>query len=302
MTIRFYVHQQVSGNVAEIELDRPEAFNAIDEYMSQKLFYVLEQWQQDSSIKLIIIRSSSEHFCAGADLKVLQQQSGVTAGSNEDYIYRQYQIIDMVRHSSIPVLVMASGNVMGFGAGLFMAAQYRVIAEHVTFQMPECSIGFFPDVGAAKFLTLFPAEIVTAMLESGHSISGGDLVNSDLINQVLALSDFASFVAMAIKNSGQLSFNNSLVASDAKTQIIRAPSPSSLAYSKLMMQLAADLSYKQLLEYEYALARFLVNSQEFNSGITAFFAKRAACWQQLPDNINLVHLTALKEQYGYFAK
>lgn len=42
---------------------------------------------------------------------------------------------------------------MGGGAGLVCNAHFNLATDDTLFAMPECGIGFFPDVGASWWLT-----------------------------------------------------------------------------------------------------------------------------------------------------
>lgn len=298
MSIYCYQHEVATGAIGEIQLARPKACNAVNEYMSQRLYYVLEQWLQQANIQLIIIRGLGDHFCAGADLPTLLSQQQIEPGSKDDFILRQYKIIQMLRQASKPILALASGAICGFGAGIFMAAKHRVIAVEVAFSMPECAIGFFPDVGAAKFLQQLPENLVTQMLNTGQPISGDHLVQAGIVDQVISQSELISYVAKTVQSGGALDLRSTQMAASEVIAINRSPAPTSKAYAELLMLKAAKISYSELLVYEYALARHLITSADFSEGISAFMAKRSADWQE---QASLVDLETLKEKHGFFA-
>lgn len=67
---------EVSNRIAKITLNRPEVFNSFNREMALALQTALDEANDDSSVRLILITGSGKAFCAGQDLKeVTDQQS-----------------------------------------------------------------------------------------------------------------------------------------------------------------------------------------------------------------------------------
>lgn len=71
----------------------------------------------------------------------------------KEYFEKEYQLNHLLGTSSKPVISIMDGIVMGGGAGLAVHGAVRVATERTRFAMPECAIGFFPDVGSSFFLS-----------------------------------------------------------------------------------------------------------------------------------------------------
>ena len=270
MSILFYEHQDFTGTWAEVILDRPEAMNAVDDYMSQRLYFALESWLNKEHVKYIVIRSSSKNFCAGADLDTLLSQVKVDSGAGNDYILRQYKIINMVRFAQKPIWVMASGATVGFGAGLFMAASNRVCDPSFYLAMPECSIGFFPDVGACKFMLDFPN--FAGVLCGGMTIRVGDLLAASKLDAVILYEDFDLWLS---------NMEPKFVDCFSEPKVFRRSwSPMSVAYASMLIEHAHALNYREFTALEYTLARIIVQEPDFLEGLKAFQQKRTPCWQK----------------------
>src|SRR5690242_11795002 len=72
------VHDRIAGHpgVAEIILDRPEALNAINTAMAQRLSQACAQLATDSQARAIVLRATGERaFSVGADLKERNRMS-----------------------------------------------------------------------------------------------------------------------------------------------------------------------------------------------------------------------------------
>jgi enoyl-CoA hydratase len=70
------VRYHEKNGIARISFDRPEALNAMNKELLQKLASVLDKAKVDDAIKAVIITGTGEKaFSAGADIKFLNQAS-----------------------------------------------------------------------------------------------------------------------------------------------------------------------------------------------------------------------------------
>ena len=60
---------QIEERVATVQLNRPEAMNAIDFDMRHELLTVLDQVARDPAIAAVVLTGTGKAFCSGADLK-----------------------------------------------------------------------------------------------------------------------------------------------------------------------------------------------------------------------------------------
>jgi len=61
-------------NICTISLNRPQAFNSMDENMAGDFQKALEEIKEDLKIRALIVTGTGKAFCAGADLKMLSHR------------------------------------------------------------------------------------------------------------------------------------------------------------------------------------------------------------------------------------
>src|SRR5689334_8480782 len=66
---------KTEGAVGVITLNRPAALNALNNTLLGELVQALEAWDQDSSVRVVVITGSERAFAAGADIKEMAPQS-----------------------------------------------------------------------------------------------------------------------------------------------------------------------------------------------------------------------------------
>ena len=177
-----------------IELDRPEALNALTVEMVCDISHALDQWHDDKTVSHVIIKSSSERaFCAGGDVR--QAVSFIAADpikSAEPYFAVEYGLDVKLASYSKPIISLVNGVVMGGGLGLARLASYMVISSNIKLAMPETAIGLFPDVGAAHFLRRAPLPAAVMIGMTGSIIGAGDAMAWQLADYHCPFDDFAS--------------------------------------------------------------------------------------------------------------
>jgi enoyl-CoA hydratase len=122
---------------------------------------------EDSSTRVVLLRAEGRGFCAGIDIKEVQQDPGYDAliGANRGC----YAAFSAVYHCAVPVLAAVHGFCLGGGVGVAGNADIVIAADDATFAVPEVDRGA---LGAATHLArLVPQHLMRALYYTGRSIT-----------------------------------------------------------------------------------------------------------------------------------
>lgn len=130
---------------------------------------------------VIIIKGAGDRaFCAGGDVAALVLQNlGGREGQqkSKDYFGLEYKLDHLIATYSKPFVAFMDGVTMGGGVGLSIHGSFRIATERTLFAMPECRIGFFPDVGASFFLPrLLDGAVGTYLALTSERLEGADVL------------------------------------------------------------------------------------------------------------------------------
>ncbi len=149
------------GDAAILTLDKPQTLNALDLAMLRDITALLKEWADDSSVRTVIVRSSSPRaFCAGGDIRALRMASLEQRFEDiETFFTAEYGLSALIGAYPKPYVSLIDGYCMGGGMGISMHGSHRVVAQGAMLAMPETRIGFYPDVGMSFILPRLPAGI-----------------------------------------------------------------------------------------------------------------------------------------------
>ncbi|XP_044726646.1 3-hydroxyisobutyryl-CoA hydrolase, mitochondrial-like isoform X1 [Chrysoperla carnea] len=138
--------------VGVMMLNRPQYLNALNLSMVNKILAALNDWQETKAV--VIMRALGQRaFCAGGDVKKVAEAAYIgDYNYGDEFFYREYKMNNLIGNLKIPYVTFMDGITMGGGVGLAIHSNYRVATENTLFAMPECRIGFFPDVGSSYVL------------------------------------------------------------------------------------------------------------------------------------------------------
>src|SRR5512145_2785188 len=75
---------EISGNTANIWLNRPEKHNALDIEMLSHFLQGIKYLNSVQSVRIITIRGKGNSFCSGADLNWMQNSFSLSTSENYD--------------------------------------------------------------------------------------------------------------------------------------------------------------------------------------------------------------------------
>jgi enoyl-CoA hydratase/carnithine racemase len=185
-----------------ITLNKARQLHALSADMFPLLHQKLLAWQSDNRVVSVLLTSTGDRaFCAGGDVKSLQQMLVNTTGHEakqqvvSEYFVAEYQVDYLLHNFGKPLIVWGDGIIMGGGLGLFMGASHRVVTETARIAMPEITIGLFPDVGATWFLNRLPQPGVGLFLGlTGTSINANDAKYLGLSEYLIPAAKYADVI------------------------------------------------------------------------------------------------------------
>ena len=77
------IHYDADGLVATVTIDRPEVANAIDRPTAEALADAFRRFDDDDAAAVAVLTGAGGKFCAGADLKAMQEPGAPRASRVE---------------------------------------------------------------------------------------------------------------------------------------------------------------------------------------------------------------------------
>jgi enoyl-CoA hydratase/carnithine racemase len=102
---------------AWLTLNRATAMNALSFELVEALLTHLHTLERDDSVRVIVLTGSGRAFCAGADLKNLNEQR---APGEADILDRVVELLEAVRAFPKPVIAAVNGLALAGGMELML--------------------------------------------------------------------------------------------------------------------------------------------------------------------------------------
>jgi len=194
------------GHVVTVELNRPEALNAMNTAMGEDLLRCFEAFQWDKSARCVVFTGAgAKAFCVGGDLK---EREGMT-----DEAWRaQHAIFEAaaakVLHCPMPVIAAVEGFAMGGGCELAVLSDFIVASETAVFAVPEVTRGIFPGIGGTQLLPrIVGAPLAKEMIFTGRRVPAAEAKAMGLVNHLVPAGQArakALDIAQVIANNGPI--------------------------------------------------------------------------------------------------
>jgi enoyl-CoA hydratase len=182
----------VADGVGTITLNRPRTLNALTMNMIAEMRASFTAWMADDAVKAVVIKGAGDRaFCAGGDVRAVRQaimdyDGDANPDLAQEFFYEEYILNHQIHTSSKPYIALIDRVCMGGGVGLSVHGSFRVATERTRVGMPETTIGLFPDVGGAWFLSRLPGETGTYLALTGIPVTVGDCEKLGISTHVVA--------------------------------------------------------------------------------------------------------------------
>jgi isohexenylglutaconyl-CoA hydratase len=142
------IRLEQEGAVARLTLNRPERRNALTHAMMLELEDAFAKVRDDAGCRVLVLRGSGGHFCAGGDLGAMAEMPPTPANGEDDPLlapYRQFGDALMALNT-LPqaTIAVVEGSAVGGGFGMACCSDIVLLHESAGFGMPEPKAGFIP--------------------------------------------------------------------------------------------------------------------------------------------------------------
>jgi enoyl-CoA hydratase/carnithine racemase len=187
-----YPHLQLlrDNHLLWVTLDNIEQSNAISLEMVESLTTVLRFADFDSDVRVIILTGAGASFCAGGDIKAMEQKSGMFHGESNELRLRYMNGIQriplVIESMSTPLLAMVNGPAIGAGCDLAMMCDLRVGSAKSRFGETFVKLGLVPGDGGSYFLQrVIGFSRAMQMSLTGDIVSGPEAMDWGLLNYLV---------------------------------------------------------------------------------------------------------------------
>jgi enoyl-CoA hydratase/carnithine racemase len=174
------LHSCADG-VGWIILNRPEAMNAVTVDLSDELRQVIEDYGNDPTINVIVIRGSGGNFCAGGDFDEVSRLRAEGPDALRGLFDAFGAACGAIALVDIPVIVAVEGVAMAGGFELLQAADIVLVSNDARIADNHINFGMVPGGGStARLPGIVGRQQALALLLSGDRLSGPAAVAAGL--------------------------------------------------------------------------------------------------------------------------
>jgi enoyl-CoA hydratase/carnithine racemase len=169
--------------VTTLTLNRPQAFNALDEALLEALQHQIDALAANEQLRAVVIAASGRAFCAGHDLK--QMRAEPSLAYYQSLFARCSQVMMSLQRLPVPVIAKVQGLATAAGCQLVAQCDLAVAARTARFAVSGVNLGLFcatPSVALSRNLS---RKAAFEMLVTGAFISAEQAQAKGLINRVV---------------------------------------------------------------------------------------------------------------------
>lgn len=246
----FRVEVDSARERADVIFDRPP-LNVVSMPQRDQLRLVFEALDDDTRVRIIVLRSAGEHFSSGGNI------AGFLQASPETVSKLAWNIAAPARCSK-PVIAANRGYCFGVGFEISLACDFRIASETTQYALPEQRLGQIPGSGgSARLQKIVGITRTKDIVMRSRRIAGKIAHEWGIATECVPDAKLES-------------------ATDALVDELRAFSPLAQRTAKKLLNDTEDAMLTTAIELEGHCYSRLRQSDDFREGVEAFHAKRPA--------------------------
>jgi enoyl-CoA hydratase/carnithine racemase len=244
------IDRSIAG-VLQLLIDRPDKKNALDQQAYQELVAALEVASHAGTVHVVVLSGCGGQFTSGNDLADFQGEDAPGAEPALCFL-RALSRFDK------PLIAAVEGYAVGIGTTLLLHCDLAYAGRSARFVLPFINLALCPE-GAASYLLPLMAGSKTAaeLLLLGEPFLAERALKAGLLN---AVSEDGAALEQALARASQLA----------------AKSPAAVRATKRLLKRGTAAAVAETLELELAQFQQLLELNDAQHCLQAFFQRRPA--------------------------
>lgn len=171
------------GSVATVWLNRPAKRNAMNYAMWVMLEESVIRLAADPEVRVVVLRGTGQHFCAGADITELGVQRAGGERSFSDVVNAAETALAELPK---PTIAFVSGDCIGGGCSLAIDCDLRIATSEARFGITPAKLGVvYPSAALERATQLLGPSATKRLLFTGELMTAQEARRIGLVDEVV---------------------------------------------------------------------------------------------------------------------
>ncbi|MEA2043486.1 MAG: enoyl-CoA hydratase/isomerase family protein [Bacteroidota bacterium] len=180
-----YTKYSFEERIAYISLNRPEKRNALNPELVDELKTLIKKAENDTNVKVIILKGEGKAFCAGADLSVLKNMQTFSDEENLADSKNLAELYQSIYLSKKIIIAQIEGHAIAGGAGLATVCDFIFSVPEAKYGYTEVAIGFIPAIVSIFLIRKIGETKAKELLLTGNIITAGEARDMGIFNRIV---------------------------------------------------------------------------------------------------------------------
>lgn len=257
----------VEDHVAHVAFNRPDKANSLHQHAWEELEAIFSGFNDDESVRVVVLSGNGKHFCAGIDLEMLmsiQQLNSIACEGRKreklrDFIKMLQAPVNAIERCRKPVIAAVHNGCLGGGLDIVTACDMRFCTEDAYFTIKELDMGMIADIGTMQRLPkVVPYGFAAEMAYTGRKVFGPEARERGLVNDVYRSKESLMEAMMNL------------------AALIASKSPLSVRGSKEILQYSRDHTVEDGLNFMSVWNAAFILSDDLMEAFSSSLEKRGA--------------------------
>lgn len=250
----------IKEHIGYIILNRTEKKNALNFEFISLIKKVLADFRVNPLVKVVILKSNSDVFCAGADLEYLISLQNNTFEDNLKDTSHIKELFEAIYTFPKIIIAQVEGHAIAGGCGIANATDFCFATPDAKFGYSEVKIGFIPAIVSVYLVKKIGEAKSRDLLLTGKLVSGLSAVHYGIVNEIVDKDKIEETVFQFAK------------------KLSETTSPNSIKFTKELLIQIQDKSFDEAMRIATEFNAKMRETDDFKKGIMSFIHKEKISW------------------------